>query len=86
MRFDPDNIGSVGNRKKGPQAKTKKIIYLPIKEPVELRKADEQWVKPAEQEADLAKTDKETQVTFAGSHDPVTMVICRNCSGNLLAY
>ena len=53
---------------------------------MELRKADKRWVRPAEQEADLAKTDKETQVTFAGSHDPVTMVVYRNCSGNLLAY
>ena len=85
MRFDPgyyDNMGPMGNRKKGPQGKTKKIDLL-TKEPVELRKADKQWVGPAEQEADLAKTDRETQVTFDGSHNPVSMVIYRNCSGNL---
>ena len=71
MRFDPgyyDNMGPMGNRKRGGS--------------FQLRKADKRWVRPAEQEADLTKAKKETRVTFDGSHDPVAMVIYRNCSGN----
>jgi len=89
MRFDPGyyDMGPMSNRKRGGsyQSKTKKID-LSTKEPVELRKADKRWVRPVEQEGDLAKAEKETQVTFDGSNDSVTMMIYRNCSGNLLAY
>ena len=70
MRFDPDSMGPVGSRKKDKRKK----IDLSTKEPVELRKADKRWVRPAEQEADLAKAE-ETQVSFYGSHDPVIMVL-----------
>ena len=78
MRFDPGyyDMGPVGIRKRGGsyQSKTKKID-LSTKEPVELRKADKRWVRPGEQEDDLAKAEKETQVTFDGSNDSVIMVI-----------
>ena len=57
-----------------------------MKEAVELKKADKQWVGRAEQEADLAKAEKEKQVTFDGSHDPVIIVIYRSCSRGLVAY
>ena len=59
MRFDPDNMGPVGTRKK-----FRKKIDLSMKELVELRKADKHWVGPAEQKADLTKAEKETQVTL----------------------
>ena len=42
----------------------KKKIQLPTKEQVELRKAEERWVRPSEIEAELAQTEKETQVSL----------------------
>ena len=38
-------------------------MKLPLKEQVELRKAEKRWVKPAEAEAALAQAEKETQVS-----------------------
>ena len=63
-----------------------KKMDLSLKEQMELKKADKRWVRPVVQEVDLAKAEKETQVSFYESHNSVTMVIYRNCLGNLLAY
>ena len=64
MRFDPgyyNNIGG-GDRKKGmPYPSSKKKIEL---KPVKLRKAEKRWVRPAELEANLPQTEKETQVSL----------------------
>ena len=79
-------VNLFGRKRGGPYQSITKKIVLSTKEPVEVRKADKRWVRPAEPEPDLAKAEKETQVTFDESHDPVTMVIYRYCSGNLLAY
>ena len=54
MRFDPD-MPSGGRKKK---------MKLPLKEQVELRKAEKRWVRPAEAEAALAQAEKETQVSM----------------------
>jgi len=43
---------------------SKKKIELPSKEQVELRKAEKRWIRPSEVEADLAQTEKETQVSL----------------------
>ena len=65
MRFDPgyydNNIGG-GGRRKGMSYPSKKRIELATKEPVELRKAEKRWVRPSELEAELAQTEKDTQV------------------------
>ena len=67
MRFDPgyyDNISSGIRRKGMPYPSSKKKIDLPTKELVELRKAEKRWVRPAKLEAELAQTEKETQVSL----------------------
>ena len=51
-----------------PHQGSKRKIELPSKEQVELRKAERRWVRPSEVEADLAQTEKETQVSFALDH------------------
>ena len=62
MRFDPGYYdGPSGGRKKMSYQGSKKKIKLPTKEQVGLRK-EKRWVRPVEAEADLAKTEKETQV------------------------
>ena len=63
MRFQPGYYdGPSGSRKKMGYQGSKKKIRLPSKEQVELRKAKKRWVRPVEAEADLANTEKETQV------------------------
>ena len=68
MRFDPgfyDTHGGGGKRKMSfhQGGGSKKKIEL-NKEQVELRKAEKRWVRPAEAEAALAETEKETQVSL----------------------
>ena len=61
-------------------------MELPTREQVQLRNAEQRWIRPSELEDDLTQTERETQVGLCVSHDHLAMVICRNYSENLLAY